>query len=226
MRFTFVLLAAFVLTSLANLRVRAQDQSKALLAEDYYLYAEDSYAEEDYKTAIRLYKKSARLGNADAMYSIGYMYKNGFGVRRSLSKAVRWYDKAIRAGSQMAAAMKGLMYEIGDGVKMDTRAAYELYLSAAEQEHPFAQVLLGNMYFNGVEGAVERDYVKARQWYEKAARYDNEVALTTLAFIYENGIGTDRDIEKAISLYRRAADNNSYNARLALERLTPGNPKK
>lgn len=210
-----------VLQSVATSTILAQKANKALLAEDYYLYAEDRYADENYKAALKLYHKSAKLGNADAMYSIGYMYKNGLGVKRSISKTIKWYDKAIKEGNLMAAAMKGMMYEIGDGVKVDANRAFELYLSAAEQELPFAQVLLGNMYFNGVEGAVERDYDQARKWYEKAAYFNNEVALTSLAFMYENGIGTTRDIEKAIQLYRKAAENNSYNARLALERLLP-----
>ena len=54
---------------------------------------------------------------------------------------------------------------------------------------------LGKRYERG-DGVVQ-DYVKAREWFEKAAAKDNSNAMNTLGGLYENGHGVTRDYGKA-----------------------------
>jgi TPR repeat protein len=63
----------------------------------------------DYGEAMTWYRKAADAGNATAMYNIGVLYENGFGVQMDSDKAVEWYKKAAAGNSEDAkAALKSL----------------------------------------------------------------------------------------------------------------------
>ena len=57
---------------------------------------------QDYAEAAKCYRKSADLGNADAEYSLGYMYAFGLGVRQDNEEALRWYRLAAANGHAKA----------------------------------------------------------------------------------------------------------------------------
>lgn len=67
-----------------------------------------------------------------------------------------------------------------------------------------AALTLGYMYLYG-ENGVEVDDGKAFKYYELAAAKDDVVALNNLGSLYFSGVGTNRDIEKAANLFKRAA---------------------
>ena len=78
---------------------------------------------------------------------------------------------------------------------------------------------LGLLYQNGQ--GVPQDYVKAREWYEKAADKGSAFAMTNLGLLYQNGRGVPQDYGKARKWYEKAADKgNAYamNTRLALRK--------
>ncbi|MDO4184442.1 MAG: tetratricopeptide repeat protein [Rhodospirillales bacterium] len=68
-----------------------------------------------------------------------------------------------------------------------------------------AALTLGYMYLYG-ENGVEADDAKAFKYYELAAAKDDIVALNNLGSLYFSGVGTNRDIEKAAALFKRAAE--------------------
>ena len=49
--------------------------------------------------ALPLFEELAREGNAEAMYYLGMMYYEGWGVDKDLDKAVEWWKKADRRGN-------------------------------------------------------------------------------------------------------------------------------
>ena len=51
-----------------------------------------------------------------------------------------------------------------------------------------------------------QDYVKAREWYEKAADKGDASAMVNLGLLYENGQGVAQDYAKAREWYEKAAD--------------------
>jgi hypothetical protein len=63
---------------------------------------------------------------------------------------------------------------------------------------------LGLLYDNGQ--GVAQDYVKAREWYEKAADKGEASAMTNLGWLYANGRGVAQDYPKAREWYEKAAD--------------------
>jgi hypothetical protein len=58
------------------------------------------------------------------------------------------------------------------------------------------------MYMEGE--CVEQDSKEAIKWFEKAAEQGLVGSLTTLAMMYEEGLGVDKDPDKARALYKEA----------------------
>ena len=91
------------------------------------------------------------------------------------------------------------------------------------------QMNLGYMYLYGTNG-VEADTKKAFQYYEMAAAQDDPIAVNNLGSLYFSGIGTKKNVDKALSLFSKATDLGNDNAalNLAFILLTGGvkDPKK
>ena len=60
--------------------------------------------------AIRLYRKAAELGGADAAYNLGIVYLNGEGVTKDRNEAIRWLRTSASLGDSGA---KGTLRRIG-----------------------------------------------------------------------------------------------------------------
>ena len=78
------------------------------------------------------------------------------------------------------------------------------YLQRANMGDAEAQYSLGVFYEEG--NGVERDYVKARYWYKRAAENGNIKAQTAIGFIYEKGNGVEKNYAEAIYWYKKAAE--------------------
>ena len=76
---------------------------------------------------------------------------------------------------------------------------------------------LGWLYEKGK--GVTQNYVKAREWYDKAADKDNADAMVNLGWLYEQGRGVTQDYAKAREWYEKAAAKGDTNALTHLERL-------
>ena len=73
----------------------------------------------------------------------------------------------------------------------------------AAQGHAEAQVELGYRYYDGK--GVLKDYVMAREWYEKAAAQGNARAQRNLGMLYDFGHGVPQDYTKARGWYEKVA---------------------
>lgn len=86
-----------------------------------------------------------------------------------------------------------------------TQVNYEEQMIAkADQGDVDAALSLGYMYLYGENGAVQSNE-KAFKYYSIAAEKKDIVALNNLGSLYFNGIGTPRNIEKAVLLFEEAA---------------------
>ena len=66
-------------------------------------------------------------------------------------------------------------------------------------------VKLGEDYFFGENGK-QKDYVKAVEWFRKAAEQGSAAAQLYLGWCYKDGAGVDKDNEEAVKWYRKAAE--------------------
>ncbi len=99
----------------------------------------------DYNAAMEWFEKAAQEGHADAMYSLGRMYKNGdasFGFS-DYTEAMRWFRKAAQKGHGDAMFELGNMYYSGQGVgKPDYQEAMEWFEKAAKKGNDSAKKML------------------------------------------------------------------------------------
>jgi eukaryotic-like serine/threonine-protein kinase len=113
---------------------------------------------------------------------------------------------AANRGDPVAQNQLGVKYAQGEnGLPRDDVKAVEWYRKAANQGLPKAQTNLGDMYFFG-RGGLAQSYLDALSWYLKAAQQDWPDAQYRLGYMYEKGIGTGKDVAKAVQLYRGAAE--------------------
>jgi uncharacterized protein len=64
-----------------------------------------------------------------------------------------------------------------------------------------AQTNLGKYYYD-----IEKDYIKAVEWYTKAAEQGNADAQNNLGNRYYNGEGVEKNYEKAVEWFTKAAE--------------------
>ena len=76
---------------------------------------------------------------------------------------------------------------------------------------------LGVLYHNGQ--GIAQDYVRAREWYEKAAANGNAIAMNNLGTLYAYGHGVAQDYAKAREWYEKAAANGDKDAKAQLDKL-------
>jgi len=65
--------------------------------------------------ALKWFKKSAKLGLADAAYRVGEMYMKGFGVSRDYELAVEWFLKSSQMGDHNSGASIADLFFKGKG---------------------------------------------------------------------------------------------------------------
>ncbi len=69
-----------------------------------------AYSRGDYATALQEFKSLAELGNSNAQFMLGRMYRQGQGVPQDYAEAVKWYRKAAEQGHAEAQFQLGAIF--------------------------------------------------------------------------------------------------------------------
>ena len=88
--------------------------------------------------------------------------------------------------------------------RVQPEVAFALMAAEAEKGSAAAMLTLGQFYEQGV--GIRRNYSKALEWYEKAARAGQAEGYYNLGVCYEIGMGASADAAKALQNYQKAAD--------------------
>ena len=94
------------------------------------------------------------------------------------------------------------MRQNGLGTIRNEFLAFRWMSLAAKQGHNLAFHGLGLMYLEG--DCVEQDEYKAAEWLSRGVEQDLEGSMITLAQLYEEGRGVEKNLEYAQELYQRA----------------------
>lgn len=92
-----------------------------------------------------------------------------------------------------------------EGVAALRSGNYSAAITAWDQCPDDARCQYSMGYLEQFGLGVQADYGKARDWYEKAAQQNYPDALYALGLMYETGKSGEKDLAKAMSLYRQAA---------------------
>ncbi len=216
------------------------DSQANLFLGELYFFGKGNF-DQDYAQAYQWYKKEERRNNV-AMYRLGQMFANGLGRKANHSKAWDYYHKAAMRGNEDAArkclaAAKAdnkrakyctaRLYQTGQsGVQFDMNKAIQIYTDLANDGYVQAMIELGDHYKDNSEVGYKfyRDkLVRAKRWYEAAARQGNAEGQYKLGLILrleQIGDGKYRmGTEEARKWFQAAADQGHANAAEALKEL-------
>ena len=140
-------------------------------------YARGLGAEQDDTRAAQWFDQSAGMGYTPAQAELGDCYAQGRGVERDYVKASEWYRRAAGQPPQQPEspqqATKPQQTESPQQLferyrqESDQVKRMEYLKKSAGMGYTPAQAELGDCYAQG--RGVERDYVKASEWYRRAA---------------------------------------------------------
>ena len=168
-------------------------------------------SEEYYSQAYEVFYESA-MGDNDpiAQHSLGTMYLDGEGVKRSYTQAIKFFERAIKNNYPPAFNSLGLCYDNGTGVAADINKAFEYQRKSAMMGFPTAMNNLSLCYNKGT--GVDKDIEKYHEWQMKAAECGNVSALCNIGLDYWVGESQSKDIYKAKKWFEKAVEAGSLRA--------------
>lgn len=137
---------------------------------------------QDHPKAFELYSEAARLGDAEAMNSLGQMLAEGIGIEKDPPTAKIWFEKAAAAGNSDGFANLGWMHQEAIGVTQDYKLAYSFFEKAVDMGNDEAMNRLGLLHADGL--GTPKDPAAAMRWFEmSAARKTTMPSTTSVGFI-------------------------------------------
>ena len=175
--------------------------------------------ERDEKTALKLFKRAAKLGNAAAQYNLGMAYACGYyGVTADKDKAIYWLKKSAHGENPMACLQMGLYYFYTVQTESAYKKAFDLFTDAYNFGEDQAIINIGLCYLQGK--GVERNPKEAVKCFKEAAKTANSgIAYYNLGICYENGFGVRKDYKKAIEAYKNATENGERQGLVAIKNV-------
>lgn len=201
---------------------RAVNQDDAGAKPQYYLgscYYFGDGVEQDYKEAVKWFQKAAEQGDAKAQAQLGRCYYEGVGIEEDHEEAAKWYRRAAEQGLAVTQSILGTLYSIGIGVECNFLNAVKWYRRAAEQGDAEAKSELEKCCNDFIEMGIDEEFAES---YQKATEQNDVEAQYYLGLCYENGRGTEIDIEEAKEWYSKAADQGNVDAQTGLFRCNTG----
>lgn len=174
--------------------------------------------------AYKMFSLAAEAGFSPSEFEVGNCYFEGIGTVRNLEFAFCRYEHAYNAdnGNAEAAFKLGLCCLKGLGTKKDPARAFEWFSKSAEAGSLDAMYMRGECCFFGI--GTEENKKMAVKCYEMVAMQDESNVASTKSFIalgrcLEHAIGTVRDPESALALYKKAAEYGDAEAMYCAGRL-------
>jgi TPR repeat protein len=151
------------------------------------------------------WRKAADQGYVPAEVYLAKLYTTGRGIAKDQSLALNYFRSAASSGNAEAQNDLAFLLESGSEGTQDCKAAFDLYGKSAAQGWGPAIFNIGSMYFWGICGA-PNDPQTAFQHYKVEADKGHALAELMVAYMYDGGIGIERDDAQAAAWYRKAAD--------------------
>jgi len=165
--------------------------SSATVADGVYAYEKG-----DYQQALMEWLPYAALGNSNALYNLGQLYRMGRGVEINYAKAKDYYLRAAEKGHIGAQRNLGTLYYFGRLGDADHAQALSWLTMAAISGDARSQLMVGTMYFNGEAG--KKDNIRAYAWILLASQNRLTSAANTLKKLIT--VMTPEEIDQAKKL--------------------------
>lgn len=188
---------------------------------NYRGYAEFKMAH--YDAARRIWEALDARDFGEAAFNLGILYEDGLGVTRDMPRALAYYRRGAGNGSQKAVFRLGLLYWVGaPGVARDRDEGRRfLAQAAADGDREAAAYLAAEATPDGPLAEADRALAAgnpqaALKILATAADAGDRRAQTRVAWAYEAGRGTERNLAEAARRFRISAEAGDAEAMYAL----------
>ena len=165
--------------------------------------------DKDQKKAIGFYKEVLKYVNhISAFYHIGYLLLDGVCGNDKLTEGIPYLLAAYKLGDPDAALQLGIQYQYGEVINTDLDKALEYFYFALYHGREDAWYFIGEFYYS------QKDFIKAKDCFEKAVLIDNvaEDSALRLGYMFEFGVKKiDIDLQKALKYYQIAYNKRDKN---------------
>ncbi|KAM0248403.1 hypothetical protein ACHAQJ_009478 [Trichoderma viride] len=177
----------------------------------------DQGGQEDVRIANNFFELAARYGNIEANYYLAELVFHGLGREKLCSMALSYYKSVAEKAEPLVSSWA----EANDAYEgRDYDQAFLQYLLAAEQGYEKAQTNVAYVLDTvrsklpisellrkrkDISGLLDNPALALIYW-TRASRQANVDALVKMGDYYFYGIGTERDIAKAVLCYTGASD--------------------
>ena len=156
----------------------------------------------DQNGSIKWYLKAADQNSQQAFYALVRLYDNNYDDPESNEKSKYWAARlGDSKGKQSSTFRLGKYYLEGTGCEKDIELGTKTITTLALKDHLKAQLFLAQWYQKLQDGHPEGFY-----WMLKAAYQDDPKAMVTVSSCYYHGIGTKKNIYKAIYWTERGGE--------------------
>ncbi len=165
--------------------------------------------------------READAGNALSAFNLGRIFYTGFdGAPRDDAKARHWFGEAARLGHPGGESQFGYMLHDGIGGPADSSGAMDWLKKAADQGDVYGEALYGYYQVGLHSSEPNADLGQPIAYLTDAADHGQMLAQATLGtIVYEMGVGTAVDWDKAAHYSRLAADQGYALAQTELARM-------
>ena len=176
---------------------------------------EETYASNE--DIVAAYRKSAEMGNPEAMCFLGEWYQYGDkGLNVDIQESFRWWKKAAEIGCSQAQCAIGDCYDFGKGAAEDKIEALKWYKRSASKDYIPAVYVLGLCYYYG--NGIRKNKREALGYFRRAAKNECAAAVCMIGEYYYYGYIVDED-EEAAKYFKRAAELGNERAAEILSRI-------
>ncbi|MBO4502601.1 MAG: sel1 repeat family protein [Candidatus Methanomethylophilus sp.] len=177
-------------------------------------YLRGNGTRKDAGKALELHVTLAEKGFAKSIFYLGESYYLGEQLPQDYSKAFELFTKGAEEGNVFCQYYLGECYRNGRGTKPDEAVAMRWYKKAADQGHIVSKRI--------IEDQRNKEILEDQTpfaTFEKSARAGNAQSMYIVGRYYEDGIGIEKDLNKAKEWYRKAKKRGNSAAKRALEAL-------
>lgn len=158
--------------------------------------------DKDLHESYKHYLKAAEKGYLPSQIVVAKMLRDGICVEQNDTEMVKWFEQAAIQGDNTSQTYIGELYFWGIKVPKDYEKSRYWIRKAALSGYTKAYFRYAYLCCDGLGGEV--DYDSALKYYRLLS--DNSGAINNLGYMYEYGLGVDKDIVRAFELYKEAAE--------------------
>ncbi|XP_072368800.1 DAP3-binding cell death enhancer 1-like [Scyliorhinus torazame] len=194
----------------SNLRGAAESSISSILN----VIGLENIKAKDYDMAFSCLMIAASQGYSKAQYNVGVCYELGRGTIKDIEKAALYYSRAAAQGHNMAQFhwAKYLLHVKPGRTIGDTQEAIQQLEKAAKSGIKEAQAYLGVFFTKEPHQDLER----AARYLTMASASGDPASQYYLGICYQKGWGVQKDFQRAVELYQKAASCEHADAQCAL----------